>query len=146
MLIHIKIQIMQKSYICWNNSSTNIWTVMIGLIIHQLCASSSFFAMMMILLSWWWSWRENQVSTWPGKWSLCCSDIVGVLGRYRLIRYGNQVKVKAPKMASLTFTLSPQCMEGWKMNLPSSPWRGAAASRKTSPRLTCFVRNLTSFA
>ena len=27
-------------------------------------------------------------------------------------------------MASLTFTLSPQCMEGWKMNLPSSlPWR-----------------------
>ena len=32
-------------------------------------------------------------------------SIVGVLGRYRLIRYGNQVKVKAPKMASLTFTL-----------------------------------------
>ena len=31
--------------------------------------------------------------------------LVGVLPRYRLIRYGNQVKVKAPKMASLTFTL-----------------------------------------
>ena len=79
-------------------------------------------------------------------------SIVGVLGRYRLIRYGNQVKVKAPKMASLTFTLL-HCSwavlggEKWTFLHRHSPRSYvAASSRKTSPRLTCFVRNLTSFA
>ena len=82
-------------------------TVMIELIIHQWC-------IFLVLLN-----DDGDDSTLDDRGvkirlardlgndlsSSLLLSIVGVLGRYRLIRYGNQVKVKAPKMASLTFTL-----------------------------------------